>query len=297
VTDRLHEAVRRQIESGAIVCPASRQRLHLDANRLLATPDGAISYGVSASGVPMLITNAQLLEQYARSSEQMNREYTAQHLQSEQRWTTRIRRNDYRTRASILAAAAVLEGLDDGAACVSIGGGPTRADPRYINLNIGPFPNVDLVGDAHQLPYADASVDAIHCEAVFEHLHSPVIAAAEIFRVLKKGGKAYICTPFLQAYHGYPHHYQNFTITGHIKLFEDAGLRVLSSGTCVGPVYVLRNMIAVFIANYAPRPLNRILRAGWSLLSMAIAPLDIVLRDRPNAFVMASTTFLVAGKA
>ena len=205
-------------------------------------------------------------------------------------------RLDYRTKASVLAANAVLEDMDHNSVCVSFGGGPSRANEMYVNLNIGPFPNVDIVGDDHKLPYADSSVDAIHCEAVFEHLQDPTLAASEISRVLRTGGKANICTPFLKSYHGYPHHYQNFTLTGHTNLFEKSGLQVLYSGTCIGPMYVLHDTITAFIANYAPL-IRRVLLAIWATIRIIIAPLDIVLSDRPNSHVMASTTYLVAKKA
>jgi SAM-dependent methyltransferase len=291
---RYQASILRQIEAGVIVCPETKRKLRVSDGASLTTDDGSRSYRLAGGAVPILITDNRLVEEYARSSEQMNKEYTIEHLRREQRWITRIRRHDYRTQASERAANSVLEGLDGHAVCVSIGGGPTRANEMFVNLNIGPFPNVDIVGDAHKLPYADGSVDAIRCEAVFEHLHSPVLAASEIFRVLKRGGKAYVCTPFLQAYHGYPHHYQNFTLTGHVNLFERSGLRVLVSGTAVGPIYVLRNMVAVFIANYTPRPIRRGLQAIWAGISMLIAPLDMLVRDRPDSHVMASTTFLVA---
>ena len=226
----------------------------------------------------------------------MNEEYTAEHLEKQETWFYKIRAHDYRTEASIRAQHAIFEGLEKDSVCISIGGGPTRADRKLLNINIGPFPNVDVVADAHHLPYADSSVDAIHCEAVFEHLHTPTVAAAEIARVLKQGGKAYICTPFLQTYHGYPHHYQNFTLTGHIALFERAGLKVIDSGACVGPTFVLRNMISVFIATYSPFPIRAVLRAVWALVSMAIGPLDILLRKASDAHIMASTTYLLAEK-
>ena len=226
----------------------------------------------------------------------MNREYTADHQEKKRSLFNRVRGNDYRTKESILALYSVVQNLPRDAVAISIGGGPVRVNKALLNLNIGPFPNVDLVCDAHQLPYADNSVDAVYCEAVFEHLHSPVTAADEVFRVMKRGGKAYICTPFLQAYHGYPHHYQNYTLTGHIRLFEKAGLAVLNSGTCVGPTYVLRNMISTYIANYIPSPFNKICRLIWGGLSFCLAPLDILVRGKPNAHVMASTTFLVAQK-
>ena len=63
-----------------------------------------------------------------------------------------------------------------------------REHPSLVNVNIGPFPNVDVVADAHHLPYADASVDAIFCEAVLEHLAQPHEAVKEMFRVLPARG-------------------------------------------------------------------------------------------------------------
>lgn len=44
-------------------------------------------------------------------------------------------------------------------------------------------------GDAHELPYDDASFDLVRCERVFQHLHDPERAAAEIARVLRPGGR------------------------------------------------------------------------------------------------------------
>jgi hypothetical protein len=39
-------------------------------------------------------------------------------------------------------------------------------------------------------------------------------------RVLKPGGDLYCCVPFLQPYHGYPHHYYNMTHQGLTNLFD-----------------------------------------------------------------------------
>ena len=290
------DQVKNQIESGILVCPETRETLSIGASGLISTKDGRRTYLLAKNGVPILIVDKKLVDEYATSSAQMNDEYSVEHLKKQESWLNRFRRRDYRTEASIFAQNSIFKSLQDNAVCISIGGGPSRADSRLLNLNIGPFPNVDVVGDAHRLPSADSSVDAIHCEAVFEHLHSPVIAANEIFRVLKPGSKAFICTPFLQVYHGYPHHYQNFTLTGHVNLFEKAGLKVTESGPCVGPTYTLRHIVSVYISNYMPFPFNKILKVLWSGISMCIAPIDIVLRNKPNAHIMASTTYLIAEK-
>jgi len=46
-----------------------------------------------------------------------------------------------------------------------------------------------VAGDALALPVPDASVDVVWCERVFQHLHEPDRAAAEIARVLRPGGR------------------------------------------------------------------------------------------------------------
>lgn len=165
-----------------------------------------------------------------------------------------------------------------------------------LNLNIGPFPNVDIVADAHLLPFASESVDVIYCEAVLEHLYDPDIAGAEMYRVLKTGGKVYACTPFMQAYHGYPYHYQNFTLTGHQRLFLEQGFRIENAGVAVGPTYALMNLNGAFFYEFFPKPFNWILGKTCGLLSRLVRPFDIVLNKRSNAHVMASTTYLLARK-
>jgi SAM-dependent methyltransferase len=181
-----------------------------------------------------------------------------------------------------------------GALCVSIGGGPKRTG-RFLNLNIEPFENVDVVADAHALPYDDGSVDAIHSEAVFEHLHTPHIAAAEIARVLKPGAVAYVCTPFIAPFHGYPSHFQNFTEAGHRRLFENAGLEIVESGVCVGPTMSLLQVWRAF-GEVLPVGLREIAKAIFFAGRVLLTPLDRFLGERENAHIVASTTYLVARK-
>lgn len=48
------------------------------------------------------------------------------------------------------------------------------------------------VGDAHAIPYSDASFDAIIVNTVMSHVSSPDAVLAEVARVLRPGGKAAI---------------------------------------------------------------------------------------------------------
>lgn len=68
----------------------------------------------------------------------------------------------------------------------------------------------DIVGDIHNLPFPDNSIDAIICIAVLEHVEEPQQAVREIYRVLKPGGYAYIYAPFLFYYHPMNGYYQDF---------------------------------------------------------------------------------------
>jgi len=190
----------------------------------------------------------------------------------------------------------IFDNISNESICLAIGGGPVRHHPKLLNLNIGPFENVDIVADAHYLPYAGNCVEAIHCEAVLEHLYNPCLAVKEMYRVLKKDGLIYSCAPFLQLYHGYPHHYQNFTLTGHINLFKSNGFNIKESGVCVGPSFALSMLIRKYIELYFPtwmKPLNELI----SVLNFGIIKhLDKNLNYTPNAHLMASTTYLIAIK-
>ena len=289
-----------QIERGILICPQTRQPLYISSDRRwLATMDNTRRYRFLDGKTPILLADQKWAEEYASSSKKMNEAYSPDGMAKRNSLFHRLRcqlTSDYRTESSKQALVGLFRGLSADALCISIGGGPTRADPRLFNLNIAPFPNVDVVADAHQLPYADESIDAIHSEAVFEHLHDPNTAAREIYRVLKPGKRAYICSPFLQTYHGYPHHYQNFTISGHKHLFESAGLQIIEAGACVGPVYTIVKLVSVFINEYFPAVLRTPLRLLWDAFGIVARPLDKVLGKKANAYIMASTTYVVVQK-
>lgn len=92
---------------------------------------------------------------------------------------------------------------------------------NVVNFEIAPYDTTDVLGVGEKLPFKDGSFDAVISIAVLEHVQDPFICAKEIGRVLKPGGKLYCAIPFLQPYHGYPHHYFNATHQGISRLFED----------------------------------------------------------------------------
>lgn len=92
---------------------------------------------------------------------------------------------------------------------------------NVVNLEIVPYASTDIVAASERIPLRDATVDAVICSAVLEHVKRPWLAAREITRILKPGGDLYVAVPFLQPLHGYPNHFFNMTAAGLASLFED----------------------------------------------------------------------------
>lgn len=125
------------------------------------------------------------------------------------------------------------------------------SDYQITNLDIEDGPNVDVVGDAHNLQFEDSSFDVIISQATIEHLHSPIDAINEFYRVLKPGGILYAEVPFLQGFHADPHDFQRYTIEGLRVLFSD--FKELKSGVSVGPfcslVWLIRDGLSSCFKN------------------------------------------------
>lgn len=90
-----------------------------------------------------------------------------------------------------------------------------------IGLDVNEGRGVDVVADAHDLPFEDGKFDIILCTEVLEHLHSPHVAISEMKRVLKVGGKLVLTTRFIFPIHDAPGDYFRYTKYGLRHLFKD----------------------------------------------------------------------------
>lgn len=77
-------------------------------------------------------------------------------------------------------------------------GSGTRTLKGFLQVDIEPWPNVDIVSDLGELTMIDnESVDEIYTSHSFEYFdaHQALIALAEWKRVLRRGGKLFISVP------------------------------------------------------------------------------------------------------
>jgi SAM-dependent methyltransferase len=106
----------------------------------------------------------------------------------------------------------ILEAIPPGAGVVLDLGGSTgmlrsplqACGYRYINLDIRRLGNGEpsLIGDAHRLPFVDASMDLVVSKDTLEHFLEPWDVVQEVHRVLKVGGRLIIWVPFMHPFHG-----------------------------------------------------------------------------------------------
>jgi SAM-dependent methyltransferase len=151
---------------------------------------------------------------------------------------------------------------------------------RLLAFDAAPSSSIQFVGDAHQIPLASGSVDAVIVQAVLEHVLDPQRVVSEIERVLVDRGIVYAETPFLQAVHAGPYDFARFTSSGHRYLF--GGFEELAAGAVAGPGTALLWSIDHLVRGLARHELpGKLARAAFFWLRS----LD---RFVPEAFAMDS---------
>src|SRR5436305_6499490 len=108
-----------------------------------------------------------------------------------------------------------------------------NVDPsvRWVGVDVERSPEVAarrrtdasfVTFDGLNLPFEDASFDAVYCKQVLEHVRAPAPLLAEVARVLRPGGLFAGSTSQLEPFHSYST--WNYTPYGLSLLLRDAGL-------------------------------------------------------------------------
>jgi glycosyltransferase involved in cell wall biosynthesis/uncharacterized protein YbaR (Trm112 family) len=106
-------------------------------------------------------------------------------------------------------------------------GGSREKFEHVVEMEYSIFRHTDIVGDAHALPFDDASFEAIVVMNAFEHYREPTKVVAELLRILKPTGRIHIRTAFLQPLHERPWHFYPCTRHGLEELVKDFQVEVL----------------------------------------------------------------------
>ena len=204
----------------------------------------------------------------------------------------------YKTPISRDRIPQFVEHLGPEAVILNLGSGRTSYGLRVVNLDIGPFPNVDVVAMGERLPVGDASLDAVITQGVLEHVPDLPATLGEIDRVLRPGGLVYHEIPFIQGFHGSPTDYRRFTLTGIGELAP--GYEVLDAGVACGPSSAMLWISSEWLAmlfSFGNDVLFKAGRRGFAWLLSPIKLADAWLEHHPHADLIASAFYIVARKS
>jgi SAM-dependent methyltransferase len=158
----------------------------------------------------------------------------------------------------------------------------TNPRARLLAFDIYGSEMTQFIADAHQMPVATQSMDAVVIQAVLEHVLDPARVVAEIHRVLRDGGLVYAETPFLQHVHAGPYDFVRYTSSGHRYLFRQ--IEEIAAGPVAGPGTQL-----LWSVDHLTRALTRSELAG-KLTRVAFFWLRFLDRFASIAFTMDSAS-------
>lgn len=196
-----------------------------------------------------------------------------------------------------LTAKGFVRGLKDDIFVLNIGSGPTRLRPDIVNVDLFPFPNVDVLAQAEKLPFVDHAFDAIVCDQVLEHVSHPSAVTRELVRVLKPGGTVYIGTPFMYPLHPSPSDYGRWSVQGLEMLFE--GCERVTSGVSIGPTSGMLSVLAVWLGtvfSFGIPSLRKVLKYPFMIVLSPFKLLDHIFGRLPGAEDAAAAVYVVMRK-
>ncbi|MFL5732350.1 MAG: methyltransferase domain-containing protein [Chloroflexia bacterium] len=215
-----------------LVCPACRCGLRLDGDKLVCEGQGRgcdLSFPVVA-GVPVLINEANSLFSIA---DYLERKHTYVKPASRVRDVVGRFAPDLslnlRGKDNYRKLSRLLRGTRDPAKVLVIGGRvpgigmEQLAGSRHVELvetDVEFGPRTQVICDAHDLPFADGSFDAVVAQAVLESVVDPYRCVQEMHRILAAGGLIYAETPFMAPVHAGAYDFTRFTHLGHRRLFR-----------------------------------------------------------------------------
>jgi SAM-dependent methyltransferase len=189
-----------------------------------------------------------------------------------------------------------INGLKENSKILNIGSKNTVYSKPVINLDIVRYPNIDVMADAHNLPFGDNTIDAVIITAVLEIVKYPIKVVSEINRVLKKEGIVVATLPFLQPYHPDPTDCQRFTREGVENLFfQFEKIKLCNTrGLFSMLIRILRDFCAILFS-FNNITLWKILNIVFGWLFFPLGYIDYILPEYKQLHFI-SSSFLYIGR-
>ena len=105
----------------------------------------------------------------------------------------------------------------------------------------------DIYYNGIALPFADNTFDSVLCTEVFEHVEQLDDVIIELYRVLKKGGRMIVTTPFMCIEHEMPYDFRRFTINGLINLMKKNNFKIIKSQKLLNNFHVFFQTLNFYI--------------------------------------------------
>ncbi len=113
---------------------------------------------------------------------------------------------------------------------------PYFGERRYLGCDMQAGRGVDLLLDAHRLPFQDGTLGTVLLLDTLEHVQSPAVAVREACHALREGGIAMIASVMNFPVHAFPSDYWRFTPAAFDYLLSDLPVRfVFSQGDAEFP--------------------------------------------------------------
>jgi SAM-dependent methyltransferase len=192
----------------------------------------------------------------------------------------------------------ILRLLRPGSVVLDVGSGPERIGEECINVDMFPFPQVDVVADAAALPFRTGSIDGVVSESLMEHVSHPRVVAMEMMRVLRPGGLLYVSAPFIHPYHASPDDFNRWTMSGLRELFS-GDLEIVESGVRSGPWSAFLMFLAYWlgvICTFGNRKLAPFFAHFFMLVLGPLKYPDLLFAKMPGAETVAAHLYLIGRK-
>ena len=294
-------------------CPRTGGELKPDEDGSLFAKGGDLRYPV-VDGVPILIDDAQSLVDitWALESRHEPEEWSPAPTgfrllaqQARQRLPSHDpnqsgRRNHQRLAELLRVRAA--SGREPRALVIGAGDGSGAdellqcAELQVIETDIAFGPRTDVVCDAHRLPFADGTFDAVVIAEALDRMLEPNRVAAEVHRVLAPQGLVYSEAGFVRQAHAGPLDFHRFTHLGHRRVWRF--FDEVDSGAQCGPGTALMWSVEYFIRAFLGerRLLGALAGRAVAAAGFWLKHLDRFLVRRPGGIDAASGTYFLGSR-